>query len=208
MCSNPRKGILNMEKDSNPPDFLGEKTNSVLFLPLRQAVQEKPLIMFPTKKLFLIFLFVIVGFSTLFGLFGEKKGNQSFFEENVLFEEQLILSNGNTLLPIVSLPGSEPKIVKKISVVITAYSSTPWETWGDPFVTASGSWVRDGVIANNLLPFGTKVRVPEIYGDKVFVVEDRMHSRKGNYHFDVWFPSYWQALEFGAKKTYIEVLEG
>jgi 3D (Asp-Asp-Asp) domain-containing protein len=111
-------------------------------------------------------------------------------------------------LPVSSLPNSDSKIVKKIPVVVTAYSSTPWETWGDPFITASGSWVRDGIIANNLLPFGTKVRMPEIYGDKVFVVEDRMNSRKGNYHFDVWFPSYRQALEFGAKKTYLEVLEG
>jgi len=34
--------------------------------------------------------------------------------------------------------------------------------------------VRDGVIATNILPFGTKVRIPEIFGDKVFVVEDRM----------------------------------
>ncbi|KPJ73730.1 hypothetical protein AMJ48_00310 [Parcubacteria bacterium DG_74_1] len=74
-------------------------------------------------------------------------------------------------------------------------------------MTAAGTGVREGVIANNLLPFGTKVRLPEIYGDKIFVVEDRMNSRVGYYHVDIWLPSYRDALNFGSKRTYIEVLE-
>jgi len=90
----------------------------------------------------------------------------------------------------------------------TAYSSTPEETDEDPFITASGIWVKDGIVANNLLPFGTKIRLPELYGDKVFVVEDRMNSRKGYYHFDIWFASKKEALQFGAKNTYVEVLGG
>ena len=89
----------------------------------------------------------------------------------------------------------------------TAYSSTVWQTDSTPFITAAGTGVRDGIIANNLLPFGTKVMVPEIYPDKIFVVEDRMHSRKGYYHIDIWFPTYIEAKNFGAKTTYIEVLE-
>ena len=39
---------------------------------------------------------------------------------------------------------------------VTAYSSTPEETDDTPFVTASGTSVRDGVIATNFLEFGTK----------------------------------------------------
>jgi len=101
-----------------------------------------------------------------------------------------------------------PENYRKIGVVVTAYSSTPWETDVDPYITAAGTWVRDGIIANNYLPLGTKVRIPELYGEKVFVVEDRMSWKKGNYHIDIWFPSYWEALSFGAKRTYIEVLEG
>jgi len=27
-----------------------------------------------------------------------------------------------------------------------------------------------------------------------------------NYGVDIWFPSYWEALSFGAKITYIEIL--
>jgi 3D (Asp-Asp-Asp) domain-containing protein len=97
--------------------------------------------------------------------------------------------------------------VYKINAIITAYSSTPWETWGDPFTTASGVRVKDGIVANNLLPFGTKIRIPEIYGDKIFVVEDRMHWMKSDNHFDIWFPDYWQAKNFGVKRTYIEVIK-
>ena len=90
--------------------------------------------------------------------------------------------------------------------MVTAYSSSVWETDSNPFITASGQGVRDGIIANNLLPFGTLVKLPDIFGDKVFVIEDRMSSQKGPYHFDVWFPSQSQALEFGAKLTNIEIL--
>ncbi len=120
---------------------------------------------------------------------------------------QLPIVQNNSLLAVSSPSNLEQKVAKKIKVMVTAYSSTPWETWGDPFITAAGTGVREGVIANNLLPFGTKVRFPEIYGDKIFVVEDRMNSRKGHYHVDIWFPDYWQALNFGAKSTYLEVLE-
>ena len=92
-------------------------------------------------------------------------------------------------------------------MIVTAYSSTPFETDSDPFITAAGTQVRDGIIANNLLPFGTKIRLPELYGEKVFIVEDRMSWKKGPYHFDIWFPSHWEAKKFGAQRTYLEILE-
>ena len=99
------------------------------------------------------------------------------------------------------------EVVEKIKMVVTAYSSTIGQTDSTPFITASGKNVADGIVANNMLPFGSKIRIPEIYGDKVFVVEDRMNKRKGGYHLDIWFPEYSQAKNFGAKITYIEVLE-
>jgi 3D (Asp-Asp-Asp) domain-containing protein len=111
----------------------------------------------------------------------------------------------NTLTAISPLP--EPKIKGTLDVIVTAYSSTVFETDDDPFITAAGTYVRDGIIANNLLPFGTKVRLPEIYGDRIFIVEDRMNSRKSDYHFDVWFSERNNALIFGVKNTYVEVLE-
>jgi len=101
----------------------------------------------------------------------------------------------------------QTKIKKKIKVIVTAYSSCPYETDSTPLITANGSEVREGIVANNLLPFGTEIRIPELYGNKVFVVEDRMNVKKGYYHIDIWFPTKEQAIKFGAFKTYIEVLE-
>jgi 3D (Asp-Asp-Asp) domain-containing protein len=101
-----------------------------------------------------------------------------------------------------------PEVKKVIKVLATGYSSCPEETDESPLITASGNWVKEGIIANNLLPFGTEIRIPELYGDKIFVVEDRMHWRNSYYQIDIWFPSKEAAQNFGAKRTYIEVLEG
>ena len=99
------------------------------------------------------------------------------------------------------------KAIKTIKVTVTAYSSTPDQTDSTPLVTASGTGVKDGVIANNLLPFGTKIKIPKLYGDKVFTIEDRMNKRKGNYHIDIWMPTRTLALNFGARIAEIEVLD-
>ena len=120
----------------------------------------------------------------------------------------LAIIEGNSLLPVSEPTNPEPQPVWKIRVVITGYSSTPWETDDDPYITAAGTWVREGIVANNWLSIGTKIKIPELFGDRIFVVEDRMSWTKGNYHIDIWFPSYWEALNFGAKRTYIEILEG
>ena len=120
---------------------------------------------------------------------------------------RLAMVEENSLLAISNPSNPEPQVARKIRVVATAYSSTPAQTDDSPYITAAGTWVREGIIANNLLPFGTEIRIPELYGDKVFVVEDRMHWKKGYYHIDIWFASYGEAKNFGAKRTYIEVLE-
>lgn len=99
----------------------------------------------------------------------------------------------------------EMKIKKTIEITVTAYSSTYDQTDGDPFTTASGTKVRDGVIAANFLPMGTRVRMPEYFGDKIFVVEDRMHPRHW-YMADIWMPSREQAKEWGARYLEMEIL--
>jgi len=119
---------------------------------------------------------------------------------------ELIVIQENSLLAVSDL--SQPAdSFKKIKGVVTGYSSTPEQTDSTPFITASGKLVKEGIVANNMLPFGTKIRIPEVYGDKVFVVEDRMHWQKNGYCFDVWFPEYEQAKNFGVKITYIEILK-
>lgn len=123
------------------------------------------------------------------------------------FNLELATTQNNSLLSI-SNPADPIEPAQTIKMVVTAYSSTPEETDDTPFITASGKTVEDGIVANNLLPFGTEVMIPEIYGDKIFVVEDRMHRKKGYYHLDIWFPDSQQAKDFGAKRVYIEILEG
>lgn len=93
-----------------------------------------------------------------------------------------------------------------IRVTVTAYSSTHDQTDDDPFVTASGKTVRDGIVAANFLPFGTKIKIPSAFGDKIFVVEDRM-ARKHSDKIDIWFPERWQAKHFGIKELEVEILE-
>lgn len=99
------------------------------------------------------------------------------------------------------------EVSKSVKMMVTAYTSSPEETDDTPFITASGKYVEDGIIANNLLPFGTKVMIPELYGDKIFIVEDRMHSRKGKYQADIWMADKSEARIFGAKVVNIEIIE-
>jgi 3D (Asp-Asp-Asp) domain-containing protein len=151
----------------------------------------------------LILTGILIGFLPVFG--PKSQGLDPVLASESL--NRLATIEGNSLLPIADFSGPEPQLAQKMKVVVTAYSSTPWETDSNPFLTAAGTKVKEGIVANNLLAFGTKVRMPEIFGDKVFVVEDRMNSKKGYYHVDIWFPSYWEAVNFGAKTTYLEILE-
>lgn len=90
--------------------------------------------------------------------------------------------------------------------IVTAYSSSVDETDDTPFLTASGEYVRDGIVAANFLPFGTRIRIPEIFGNKIFVVKDRMASKHAE-KVDIWFQSKELAKTFGKKKLNVEVLD-
>jgi len=99
-----------------------------------------------------------------------------------------------------------PVVATQCWVPVTAYSSTPDQTDATPFITASGSNVRDGVVACNFLRFGTRIRFPQLYGDKIFIVEDRMAARN-SHKVDIWFASRQEAKEFGLKIAKVEILE-
>lgn len=102
-----------------------------------------------------------------------------------------------------SIGNTKPKSVHYR--IVTAYSSTPEETDETPFITASGNHVRVGTVAANWLPFGTAIRIPELFGDQIFIVEDRMHARH-NDKVDIWFPEKQTAKKFGIRLARIEVL--
>ena len=165
------------------------------------------------KKLKILAVSCIAGILTvtcIWFCFGIDQISAYFSKEPELtvknLNSDLVLIHGNSLVSVSDLV--EETVTKEIRVVMTGYSSSPEETDSTPFITANGTMVREGIVANNLFPFGTRIRIPELYENKIFVVEDRMNRRKSYYHVDIWFSSKEEALNFGVKRTHIEVLEG
>ncbi|GEM_PF-2577250 len=95
----------------------------------------------------------------------------------------------------------------------TAYTSSVEECDDDPFVTADGSTTHDGIVAANFLPFNTKVRIPELFGDKIFEVHDRMNTKyndraKYRPRVDVWMEKKGDMRQFGYKPMVkLEIVE-
>jgi len=92
-----------------------------------------------------------------------------------------------------------------MEVTVTSYNSDPRQTDDTPFITAYNTRVRDGIVAANFLPRGTKIRFPEYFGDKEFVVEDRMHRRFSD-RVDIWSADYAFSREFGIRRVKMEIL--
>lgn len=130
----------------------------------------------------------------------EEKENNSITWQNDIFAS----ANQHSLAAAAT--AKTPVKVQEGVVTVTAYSSTPEQTDDSPFITANGTYVYDGVIATNFLPFGTKVRFPEYSGDKIYTVEDRM-AKKNSHKIDIWMVSYNQARQFGVKQLRFEIVE-
>lgn len=152
-----------------------------------------------------------------------SKQNFAFLNSFLAIDAQLELGDGpvyslpvvqsSSLISLSSPTSTKPNITtraaavtKEMLVAASAYSSTPDQTDDSPFITAWNTNVRDGIIAANFLPFGTRIRIPDVYGDKIFVVEDRMNRRYWH-KIDIWFPDRQSALEFGVKTLKIQILE-
>ena len=156
-------------------------------------------------------IIAFVAFAFLIGLFPVLRQKIQSADAELEGDAQelgaLAIMQENSLAQISSPKNPDLKVARVFTGAITGYSSTPWQTDDTPFVTAAGTSVRNGVVANNLLPFGTKIRIPSLFGDKIFIVEDRMNSRMSSYQFDVWFANTKDALIFGVKTAKIEILE-
>lgn len=116
----------------------------------------------------------------------------------------------NNILPASEDISPEVRVVSTSMRTITAYNSVPEQTDSTPCITANGfdvceHWTED-TIAANFLKFGTKVRIPELFGDRIFIVRDRMNTRFSD-RIDVWMKEVPEARKFGKKTTYIEVVE-
>ena len=122
---------------------------------------------------------------------------------------------------------ARPKTTGRSLIVrSTAYNSLSSQTDSSPFRTATGARTRFGVVAlsRDLLrsiPYGSKVVLEDMgswsngsgrgkynamLSKMIFVVEDTMHPRKKG-TVDVWFPARRQAIQWGARKLRIRIVQ-
>ena len=103
-----------------------------------------------------------------------------------------------------------PKVKNTSVHVITAYNSEVGQTDNSPCITANGYDVckngKEDTIAANFLKFGTKVKIPDLFGDRVFVVRDRMNAKHPS-RVDIWMKDRPSAMKFGVRTAKIQVLE-
>jgi 3D (Asp-Asp-Asp) domain-containing protein len=103
----------------------------------------------------------------------------------------------------------EPTVARTMYVTTTAYNSEVAQCDSTPCITADGFNVCkhgiEDVVASNFLKFGTKIRIPEQFGDRVFVVHDRMATRFSN-RIDIWMIEKSDAIAYGKRTVKVEIL--
>ena len=97
------------------------------------------------------------------------------------FKPKTIYIN-NAEAKTVEVEAAKEEIESKLSGTFYTYNAEESQTDGNPYRTANGKIVKDGIVANNCLAFGTKI---EVEGLGVLEVQDRMNSRYGCNDFDV-----------------------
>jgi 3D (Asp-Asp-Asp) domain-containing protein len=102
------------------------------------------------------------------------------------------------------------EVISTTKRIVSAYNSEVAQCDDSPCITANGFNVCEhgieDTVAANFLKLGTKIRIPEAFGDKVFVVRDRMNKRYSN-RIDIWMVKKEDAKLFGVQALKIEILE-
>lgn len=150
--------------------------------------------------------------------------NNSIIKEVVINEEVAIINKvevspsteiGSSTAPDLLIEGKSTSTVETIILresfhTMTAYNSEVGQTDDSPCITANGFNVcKHGIedtIAANFLPMGTKVKIPELFGERVFIVRDRMNKKHPN-RVDVWMKDRHDAIKFGVKIAKIQVIK-
>lgn len=133
--------------------------------------------------------------------------------EAVSLADLFVLDFVNAIEPSELPTSSDREPVRTIWVVVTAYSSTPDQTDSTPCIAAKGFDLCDAyaqfgesnTIAANFLAINKHIKLPDLFGDKTFVVRDRMNERYGQGRIDVWMPTREMAKEFGVKRVKMEM---
>lgn len=108
------------------------------------------------------------------------------------------------LASALAFPAAHAHKPRTYTVTSTAYTTDCGSGGGT--VTASGYRVRFGQVANNFLPFGTKLRLMHprsIRGRRHFYVRDRIGWGS---ELDFWMPSCRQAIRWGRRTVKFRVV--
>ncbi len=98
---------------------------------------------------------------------------------------------------------------KEVEVTVSAFNSVPWQTDGDPTITAWGDTLQEGMqciaISRDLMALGlehnTEVEIEGLSG--TYLVKDKMNSRFRN-HVDLYMGTdVSKAREWGRQKRII-----
>jgi 3D (Asp-Asp-Asp) domain-containing protein len=115
---------------------------------------------------------------------------------------------------------AEGKTLYRGVVNMTSYSSTVGQTDSTPFITATGTRVRTGVVAvsrNLTRYYGKNLKIIETYGSgcgansilpmsRKYKIEDTMNSRFFN-KIDIWVPSIRDARTIGKCTALIQITD-
>ncbi len=153
----------------------------------------------------LSFLFIFPQSKTLAQIYVQ---NAALSQTKTVSEERSKQTN-KSKQAVKRLPQNKIKIKKTIKVMVTAYNAVPEQTDTTPCITADGTDICTNpqlkIVAANWLPFGTKIRIPEYFGNTIFEVRDRMNSRYP-YRLDVLMDSISAAKEFGIRYLKVEII--
>ena len=142
----------------------------------------------------------------------EALAQETSLEEEGVVNNEVLIKEVEPLVPQENfLPLHEKrKVLSTSRHAMTAYNSDPRQTDDTPCITANGFNVCEhgieDTIAANFLKFGTKVQIPELFGDRIFVVRDRMNKRYPD-RVDIWFKNYDDAIKFGIRVATIVIVE-
>ncbi|HDY68411.1 hypothetical protein LCGC14_1745220 [marine sediment metagenome] len=92
-------------------------------------------------------------------LFGSHSGNWCGPPQHILCPQ---LRAGLRNSPSEVTPIKENRPGQASYRTITGYSSTVDQCDDTPFITASNTRVRDGIVASNEFPFGTRLLLPQL----------------------------------------------
>ena len=162
-------------------------------------------------KLVLLVIMIELLFSPFPGFADNSANRKPIRQQIVEIKEFLTVSGVEAKREenIVVIKTEEREVAWSKRYAMTAYNSEVGQCDDSPCITANGFNVCEhgieDTVAANFLPFGTEIRIPELFGDKILIVRDRMNARYTD-RVDVWLLSHDNAIDFGVKYPMIEIL--